>query len=259
MFMEEYKSVLKNHPRWIFASVVGSHNYGTSTEHSDVDLKVMCLPTFEEFYNNKFDRTSDAGPDSDVDYTCHPLHEYIRHCFKGNMNFWEPFFSNHLIFNSRFVDADYKALFCRRMRNAVIMNYMANFRATRGMALEKYKKFQRGVHLGNGDTHTELQIDLHNKEIQHAIRLLEFLVHYIKTDEIELDLTDNLDSKYPTLREEPDPIHSEVGEYLFETLDGELSSLEYVFKHFDATYYDQKVKVMDGIQRQIFELIRKNV
>ncbi|MCK4500382.1 nucleotidyltransferase domain-containing protein, partial [Candidatus Babeliales bacterium] len=76
-----------------FASVVGSHNYGTANENSDIDVKVVYWPTFEQFYKNSF-KTSDIHSE-DIDITTHPIQKYMRYVFKGNMNFFEPFFSDH--------------------------------------------------------------------------------------------------------------------------------------------------------------------
>ena len=74
--IDMFEKMKEKYPRWMFISVVGSQNYGTAIEGSDTDVKLAYLPTFEEFYRNKFVHSDTGSPDGD-DYTVHPAHEFL--------------------------------------------------------------------------------------------------------------------------------------------------------------------------------------
>jgi len=265
-FTEEFDSVLEKQSRWVFASVVGSHNYGTASEYSDVDMKVMYLPTFEEFFNNKFDRTSDAGPGFDVDYTCHPFHEFVNHCFKGNSNFWEVFYSDHLRFNDRFITRENAVKFIDSMKEAVRLNYMANFWATRGMAFAKFKRFENKIHLPNPDPNgvnptpeaTPLMIDRHNKEIQHAMRLMLMMVHYVERDELRLCMPEHFARDYISLRDRTTAIDYTEGSELFKKYDAYLDTKEPILQARDeAVKFISREPLIGAINENfVFDLTR---
>jgi len=260
MFNKEFEVVTKSHPRWVFASVVGSHNYGTATEHSDVDMKVMYLPEFEEFFKNKFDRTSNAGPDAFLDYTCHPFHEFVKHSFKGNMGFWEVWFSDHIRFNEEFISAHDASNFIGLMRECVRLNYLANFNATRGMAYEKFKRFEREIHL---DTSTidqkPLATDRHNKEIQHSIRLLATLLNYHETMDISLKLSEPLLGIVQNLRNDKKAISVDVGRTFFEEFDTEVTLKMPWFDRSSETLKNERGQVMDMANDMVLKITRGNV
>jgi len=159
-------------------SVVGSQNYGTAVEGSDTDIKVAYLPTFEEFYRNSFAHTDTGSPDSLVDYTLHPVHEFLRHAFKGNMNFWEVFFSDSLEFNPNFVEGK---LFAQLARNVVVDSPMYNFNAMRGMAIQKDKQAYRNYKSDKADFY---------KSAQHAMRMLDTIMTYQACGSLYLNLLD---------------------------------------------------------------------
>lgn len=180
----------KKYPRWLWMSVVGSQNYGTATPESDTDVKVAYLPTFEEFYRNSFQHADTGSPDGD-DYTLHPAHEFLRHAFKGNMNFWEAFFSTNLKVNFSFFEASGQVgAFFGNVRSVVLDSPMANFNAMRGMAVQKYYEAWKLVN-GMDDDHRLYADDPRVwKSAQHSMRMLDTLLEYHRTGRLVLNLTD---------------------------------------------------------------------
>lgn len=188
-----FEEMKEKYPRWMFVSVVGSQNYGTAIEGSDTDVKVAYLPTFEEFYRNKFVHSDTGSPDGD-DYTVHPAHEFLRHAFKGNMNFWEVFFSNSFEVNWKFWnESGEMRMFFAHCRDIVTMNSHNNFNAMRGMAMQKYKEAMRLSDAGGytGFKHiTDVDRNARMwKAAQHSMRMLDMLLAYHCDGNLHLDLT----------------------------------------------------------------------
>jgi len=250
-----YCDLKELYPNWVFMSVVGSHNYGTATDKSDIDVKMVVMPTFKEFYYNKFNRTSKGGPDTPVDYTCHPLHEYIRHSFKGNMNFWEVFFSNNLTINDYYPDL---RELLPDIRDAIRENFVPNFNANLGMAIQKHNSFLKMWDLYNsqvGTDHFELWLDRLLKEAQHSIRILEFLSAYANG---RFTIKSLCSGDYLQIRSWKNIDPSRKTEYCctFQRLLDEVRGYEDWFKHnFDGV----DKTVFDNINIEIYNIIKRSM
>jgi len=179
-----FETLKEKNPRWLFMSVVGSRNYGTATPESDTDVKVAYLPTFNEFYSGKFKHVDSSGPDQDLDFTVHPVHEFLRHAFKGNMNFWEVFFSDSIELNFGLDVLNDE--FLMNARNAVSLNYTANFNAMRGMSYQKWKGITKHV---NDPARWW-------KDAQHTVRMLDTILLYGETSDLYLDVNSVDDTEW---------------------------------------------------------------
>lgn len=169
-------------PRWMFMSIVGSQNYGTALPTSDTDVKVAYLPTFEEFYRGRFKHADTGSPVGD-DYTIHPAHEFLRHAFKGNMNFWESFFADSLDVNWKLWEhSGEMRMFYTFVRQAVILNPQPNFNAMRGMAMQKHNE----AWMIHGVNQADPKVW---KAAQHSMRMLDTILAYHGTGTLYLDLT----------------------------------------------------------------------
>ena len=168
-----FESLKEKYPRWMFMSVVGSQNYGTATPESDTDVKVAYLPTFQEFYYGNFKHADTGSPDGD-DYTLHPAHEFLRHAFKGNMNFWEVFFADTLEVNWEWWnESGEMRMWFDHLRWIVHMNPYPNFNAMRGMAIQKDKEAHKFYNTAIATDHAKFR-----KAAQHAMRMLDMLLDY---------------------------------------------------------------------------------
>jgi hypothetical protein len=169
-------------PRWMFMSIVGSQNYGTAIPGSDTDVKVAYLPTFEEFYRGRFKHADTGSPVGD-DYTIHPAHEFLKHAFKGNMNFWEVFFSDSFDVNWKLWEhSGEMRMFFQFVRKAIVLNAHPNFCSMRGMAAQKHNEAIRCHGRGDGDLVVW-------KPAQHSMRMLDTILAYNSTGNLHLDLS----------------------------------------------------------------------
>lgn len=156
-----------------FASAVGSINYGVMTADSDLDMKVVYYPSFEDLYFGRNDRFSFV---SDVlDCELHPMTNYRKHVLKGNINFFEPLFSETLC-------SDHETkLILLIMKKLVFMNVGATVLATYFTAEQMFK----GIGYVVGD-----KTDF--KKASHAIRLLAFLMDLVNHGEFRLKPSESL-------------------------------------------------------------------
>ena len=184
-----FKELQEKYPDWVWMSIVGSHNYGTATQNSDIDVKIAYLPTFEEFYYNSFKHIDKSGPGRKIDYTLHPVHEFLKHALKGNMNFWEVFYSPSLVVNPKY----FKGGIIEICKSIVNMNYVANFNAMRGMAVQKAHQFEKEMN------NNQLSCWKHG---QHSLRMLDTLKWYMETGNIVLNMFNVINPIWSEMRED---------------------------------------------------------
>ena len=83
----------------------GSANYGLNTPYSDVDSKVIVVPTWEDLvFNRKAVSTTYHMPDSDECLDCKDIREYFKQFRKQSCNFLEILFTEYKILNPRYAD-----------------------------------------------------------------------------------------------------------------------------------------------------------
>lgn len=251
-----FEELKEKYPRWMFMSVVGSQNYGTTTNNSDTDMKVAYLPTFPEFYHNSFTHADTGSPTGD-DYTVHPAHEFLNHAFKGNMNFWEvvfyaPTFQTNLEFweNSSKMHA-----FFDEVRTVVKNNPLANFNAMRGMMVQKNKEAIR--------LHSSTCVDDDEKirkAAQHSMRLFSTLVVYLAQKELVLDLRPY--GIYNWLEWRSNHYSFDWEEYT-KNFDSALKMLEVIEQDFidwhnDPVVFKTRINGKNYVNRTMINLIRRN-
>ena len=159
-------------------SVVGSWNYGLASEHSDVDCKITYFPSFNHFYTGKFPKFSVVG--ENVDFTIHPIHQFMEHVLKGNINFFEVLYPSNPHFLLAHDEIDPIFDIARAM---IPINPIPMISACRAMAAEKMSK------LDKYSPDNEYMKDLfgyNTKEVSNAIRQLYFLRTYLETGDIRL-------------------------------------------------------------------------
>ena len=135
---EEANEALSVHPTdWFVICGQGSINYpGLSDEESDVDSKMLTIPSFKDIVQNKQPlnkvyEMKDNGEHVDLK----DVREYMRIACKQNINFVEIFFTNYWIANQ-----SYKDIWLEMMRHAeefVHMNPYRTLKCCKGMCYEK--------------------------------------------------------------------------------------------------------------------------
>ena len=174
---EHYEDALKLYPKErIFAIVLqGSQNYGLADEESDVDTKLLLVPTLDEIVFNKKPISTTHVRENDEHIDAKDVKLYWQ-CFKkGNPNFVEVLFTDYYIVNSMYADLweemrDNRELIAR-------VHPMAAAKAMMGMVQEKFHAME---HRYPSRAKIVDKFGYDPKQLQHLIRMTWFLECYVE-------------------------------------------------------------------------------
>lgn len=170
---EHYEDVLSQYPedRIVGIFVCGSTNYNIDIESSDIDSKVILLPSWDEIVKASvpISRTKILPNDDHIDL------KDIRLMFdmfkKQNINFLEILFTKYRILNPRYAKF-WEKIDANRELIARYNPYQA-LTTMRGMAYSKYKLMKAYSMHGNDPK-------AYYKQAAHIVRLRDFIYRYDK-------------------------------------------------------------------------------
>lgn len=175
---EEANEALSVHPTdWFVICGQGSINYpGLSDEDSDVDSKMLTIPSFREMVFNKKPmntvyKMKDNGEHVDMKSTTH----YFHILKKQNINFVEILFTDYWISNQKY--KEYWLEIRRRAEEIAHMNPVRTLKCIYGMSLEKAHALERPY---PSKIHLIEEYGYDGKQLSHAIRINEFAKKFIK-------------------------------------------------------------------------------
>ena len=137
---EHLISVLESKKEWVGLFLQGSQNYNLDYEGSDIDTKVIVLPSFEDFVlmRKPISYTHIMENNEHVDFKdIRLMFECIK---KQNVNFVEILFTPYVILNPKYQSL-FQPVLDARERIARYNNY-AGMNCLFGMALEKQKALE---------------------------------------------------------------------------------------------------------------------
>lgn len=179
--LEQHKqNILETKHEWVGIFLQGSQNYNLDYENSDIDSKVIILPTFEDFVLNfkPVSYTHVMENDEHVDYK--DIRLMIECFYKQNVNFVEILFTKYRIINPKYADIFQKILDVRerigRFNNYATVNCIA------GMALEKQKAL---CHPYPSLIEKIKKYGYDAKQLHHILRMEEFLDRWINGEPYE--------------------------------------------------------------------------
>lgn len=200
---EHYEEALKYFPedRIVGIFCQGSTNYGLDTENSDVDTKLIVVPSFEDvaFNRKPVSTTHVRENDEHIDF------KDIRLMFstfrKQNINFIEVLFTKYKILNPRY-ESEWNRLV---EANEMIAHYnlYAAVRASYGCCLEKYHAME---HKYPAKVEIIEKYGYDPKQLHHLARFTTVMERFIKgVPYSECIVPDNYDYIYD-LKMNPKPL-----------------------------------------------------
>lgn len=166
--LDYYKSKYSND--WVGIFLYGSQNYGLETSKSDVDTKIIILPSFEDLILNRKPISSTLVLPNNEHCDVKDI-RLMFECFKKqNINFLEILFTKWRIMNPK-----YEALFAPIFENReAIANYnpRAALDSMNGMIIQKHKSMTKPT------AATQAVIEKYGydgKDLCHMIRILDFM------------------------------------------------------------------------------------
>lgn len=177
---EHWEDALKLYPKERIVALVlqGSQNYGLDDADSDVDTKLLLVPTLNEIVFNKSPISTTHVRENDEHIDAKDVRLYWQ-CFrKGNPNFVEVLFTDYYIVNPMYEDL------WEEMRSAreqvARVNPLVACKAMMGMVQEKFHAME---HRYPSRAEIVDRFGYDPKQLQHLIRMADFLEQYINNVE----------------------------------------------------------------------------
>lgn len=179
---EHYEEALEYFPenRIVGIFLQGSQNYGLDYEGSDIDTKLIVVPSLEDIVLNKkpVSTTHVRANDEHIDFK--DVRLYMDTFKKQNLNFLEILFTPFKIINPMYAD-EWNRLVERR-EEIVRMNEFRAVKSMKGIALEKFHAMEHR-YPSKIDIIDEYGYD--GKQVSHLIRVDDYLERYIKGERYE--------------------------------------------------------------------------
>lgn len=172
---EHLDAVKDKHKEWVGIFLQGSQNYNLDYEGSDIDSKLIVLPSFEDFVlNNKpYSYTHVMENEEHVDVKDIRL---MFDCFrKQNINFVEILFTPYRIMNPKY-EALFQPVFDVRERIGRYNDFAA-LNCMVGMALEKQKALCHPYPATMGKIE---RFGYDPKQLHHILRIEEFMNRWLR-------------------------------------------------------------------------------
>lgn len=183
--MEHYQEALKLYPedRILGIFLQGSQNYFLDDEESDVDTKLLLVPTLDEIIFNLKPVSTTHILENDEHIDAKDVRLYWQ-CFKkGNPNFVEILFSR-----ISYVNPMYEKTWEVMVKNRELVarvHPMAAAKAMMGMVQEKFHAME---HRYPSRAHIVDKFGYDPKQLQHLIRMTWFLEQYVEHTSIYEDI-----------------------------------------------------------------------
>lgn len=177
---EHLDAVKDRHPAWVGIFLQGSQNYELDYEGSDIDSKLVVLPSFEDFVLNRKPQSYTHVMENDEHVDVKDI-RLMFDCFrKQNINFVEILFTKFRILNPLYADLFQPVLDARERVGHY--NDFAALNCMVGMALEKQKA------LCHPYPTTQWKIEKYgydSKQWHHIMRMKEFMCRWLDGEPYE--------------------------------------------------------------------------
>ena len=176
---EEAKTLIdESHIVGLFCQ--GSQNYGLDYEGSDIDTKLIVVPTFEDIAFNKKPISTTHVRQNNEHIDLKDVRLYIETFRKQNLNFLEILFTPYKIINQQYAEFWQKLIDARE----AIAHYdiHRSIKSMRGIALEKYHAME---HKYPSKIEIIEKYSYDSKQLHHLMRVENYLMRYIAGESYE--------------------------------------------------------------------------
>lgn len=172
--LEETLSKLPQGQDWFVICLQGSQNYGIADEESDIDSKLLLVPSLQEVALNKKPASHTYIMDNDEHCDAKDVREYFKIFRKSNINFVEILFTDYWIANEKYLDLWLELR--ERAEELARYNPYAAVSCMKGMAAEKLHAL---CHEYPSRMHVIEKYGYDAKQLSHLVRIRYFLDAYI--------------------------------------------------------------------------------
>ena len=160
---------------WFVICLQGSQNYGLADESSDIDTKLLLIPSLDDLVLNKqaISHTLEM-PDNQEHVDCKDVRDYFKIFRKSNINFVEILFTDYWVVNHKYYDlwAELRS----RAEELARINPYAAVSCMKGMASEKLNAL---CHEYPSRMHWIEKYGYDPKQLSHLLRIEYFIQEYV--------------------------------------------------------------------------------
>lgn len=250
---QHYKDFKETYPNMEEVGIFlqGSQNYELDYEDSDIDTKMIVLPSFEDIVqaNKPISETHIRDNQEHIDVK--DIRVILETIKKQNVNFVEILFTKYIILNPKY-EKLFEPLIANRERVARYDIYGA-LNCMSGMAIQKYKAME---HPYPTIVHKIEKYGYDPKQLHHIIRMREFIQRYIQGESYSKCLVSN---QTDYLIEVKKGLHTlEEARKIAETLVSETQAIKDTYmEHYNNTILTDVEELMTSVKidmiRQYFK------
>lgn len=247
---------------WFMIAVNGSYNYDMDTEHSDIDSKLLVIPSLEQLVSGKRINELYCMKDNGEHVEVKDIRNYFDVMLKQNVNFVETLYAQVWIINPKYMDL-FSVLF--NMRDVISnCNPKATVNCIQGMARQRRIQMLRDSPVRH-DSIVRHGYDI--KSFYHLVRMCVFGIRYMRGVDYQECL---LNTQIPGLKnyilaaKNPEENYSlrqieEVADFYLHELDRNIQSYLEDLRPFEEDYARLAADVRDILDMLAFKIIKRAI
>lgn len=247
---------------WFMIAVNGSYNYDMDTEYSDIDSKLLVIPSLEQLVSGKRINELYCMKDNGEHVEVKDIRNYFDVMLKQNVNFVETLYAQVWIINPKYMDL-FSVLF--NMRDVISnCNPKATVNCIQGMAKQRRIQMLRDSPVRHDSI---VRHGYDTKSFYHLVRMCVFGIRYMCGVDYQECL---LNTQVPGLKnyilaaKNPEESHSlrqieEVADFYLHELDRNIQSYLEDLRPFEEDYARLAADVCDILDMLAFKIIKRAI
>lgn len=246
---------------WFMIAVNGSYNYNMDTPQSDIDSKLLVIPSLEQLVNGKSLNYLHCMSDNGEHVEVKDIRHYFATMLKQNINFVETLYAQVWIVNPVYMRL-FHYLF--EMRDVISgCNPIATIHCIQGTAYQKYKQMLQSSPARAADIEN---YGFDRKSLHHLVRCVFFGEYYMEGTSYQECLQNNdvpnirrmiMNLKTTTVLNREQAIN--IAEDMLNEFDKKVDSYLTTIKPFQKDFSALSAQVKDFLDTLAFEIIKQSI
>ena len=246
---------------WFMIAVNGSYNYNMDTPQSDIDSKLLVIPSLEQLVSGKSLNYLHCMSDNDEHVEVKDIRHYFATMFKQNINFVETLYAQVWIVNPVYMRL-FHYLF--EMRDVISgCNPIATIHCIQGTAHQKYKQMLQSSPARAAEIEN---YGFDRKSLHHLVRCVFFGEYYMEGTSYQECLQNNdvpnirrmiMSLKTTTVLNKEWAI--DIAEDMLDGFDEKVDSYLDTIKPFQKDFSALAADVKDFLDTLAFEIIKQSM
>ena len=246
---------------WFMIAVNGSYNYNMDTPQSDIDSKLLVIPSLEQLVSGKSLNYLHCMSDNGEHVEVKDIRHYFATMLKQNINFVETLYAQVWIVNPVYMRL-FHYLF--EMRDVISgCNPIATIHCIQGTAYQKYKQMLQSSPARAADIEN---YGFDRKSLHHLVRCVFFGEYYMQGTSYQECLQNNdvpnirrmiMNLKTTTVLNREQAIN--IAEDMLNGFDKKVDSYLTTIKPFQKDFSALAAQVKDFLDTLAFEIIKQSM